>query len=126
MLEQVNDPTRVMSEISRVLRPAGVLLLGVPFLYRIHSPPNDFWRFTEHQLLHTVEEQGLRLVHIERIGLLFTVLCDMMKQAISQVRWRWLRWPTWLLFLPVATILVTLEQLGLRKHSSVLTRYTTG
>jgi SAM-dependent methyltransferase len=125
-LEHVNDPTRVMSEISRILRPAGVLLLGVPFLYRIHSPPNDFWRFTEHQLLRMVEEQGLQLVRIERIGLLFTVLCDMMKQAISEVRWRGLRWLTWLLFLPVATILVTLEQSGMGKHSTVLTRYTTG
>ena len=125
-LEHVHDPLRVMREMSRVLRPAGRLLLSVPFLYRIHSAPNDFWRFTEHQVQRMAKEADLEIMHIERVGLLFTVLCDTTKQAISEIRFPPLRWFTWLLFLPLATFLVGLERLGMVRHSKVFTSFTTG
>jgi len=125
-LEHVNNPLQVMQELSRVLRPAGVLLLGVPFLYRIHSAPNDFWRFTEYQVRRMADETDLEIESMERVGLLFTVLCDMTKQAISEIHFTPLRWLIWLLFLPFATFLVSLERAGLGRDSNVLTTYTTG
>jgi SAM-dependent methyltransferase len=125
-LEHVDSPMQVMQELSRVLRPAGVLLLGVPFLYRIHSAPNDFWRFTEHQVHRMAKETDLVTVSVERVGLLFTVLCDMTKQAISQIPFTALRWLVWLAFLPLTTFLVSLEGLGFGSHSSILTSFTTG
>jgi len=125
-LEHVDDPQQVMGEISRVLRPDGVLLLSIPFLYRVHSRPNDFWRFTEYQARRIVKSAGLEIVHMEYLGLLFTVLCDMIKQAISEIRLSGLRWLLGSLFLPVAALLVSLERLGLGKHSPALTSFTTG
>jgi SAM-dependent methyltransferase len=125
-LEHVREPLNVMREFARVLRPGGVLLLSVPFLYQIHSAPHDFWRFTEHQVQYMVEETGLQITRMERIGLLFTVLCDMSKQAIGEIHPAPLRWLIGLLFLPPAALLVALEQMGMGRHSSVLTRYTTG
>jgi SAM-dependent methyltransferase len=125
-LEHVRDPLEVMRELARVLCAGGVLLLSVPFLYRIHSAPHDFWRFTEHQTRDMVQDVGLQIARLERIGLLFTVLCDMMKQAISEIHLTPLRWSIWLLFMPIFTVLVGLEHLGLGKHSTVLARFTTG
>jgi SAM-dependent methyltransferase len=125
-LEHVSDPGQVMCELSRVLRPAGVLLLSVPFLMRIHSAPNDFWRFTEYQIRRMAKENGLQIIQLERLGLLFTVLCDMTKQAISEIRWAALRWAVGLLFLPVAALVISLESLWRRKHSPALATFTTG
>jgi SAM-dependent methyltransferase len=125
-LEHVREPPKLVQEFARVLRPGGVLVLSVPFLYHIHSAPHDFWRFTEHQVQCMVEETGLQIACMERLGLLFTVLCDMSKQAIAEIHPTPLRWLIGLLFLPPAALLVGLEQMGMGRHSSVLTRYTTG
>ena len=47
VLEHVDDCYRSMDEISRILAPGGILLLGLPFRQGIHMEPNDYWRFTE-------------------------------------------------------------------------------
>jgi SAM-dependent methyltransferase len=47
VLEHVDDYPAALSEMTRVLRRGGILLLGVPFRQAIHNAPLDFWRFTE-------------------------------------------------------------------------------
>jgi SAM-dependent methyltransferase len=46
MIEHVKDPSRVCSEISRVLKPGGTLYVSYPFIHPYHSFPNDYFRFT--------------------------------------------------------------------------------
>jgi SAM-dependent methyltransferase len=45
-LEHLPKPERAMAEVHRVLRDDGLLLLSVPFSYRLHGFPSDYWRFT--------------------------------------------------------------------------------
>lgn len=52
VLEHVDDLAAALRELWRVLRPGGVLLLGVPFRQPIHRAPHDFWRFTTHGVQH--------------------------------------------------------------------------
>lgn len=49
VLEHVDDVGAAVAECARILRPGGVLLVGVPFQYRLHAvaTDSDFWRFTE-------------------------------------------------------------------------------
>ena len=51
VIEHTAQPTRVMAEAARVLRPDGILLLAVPFMWGIHEAPRDFYRFTPYALL---------------------------------------------------------------------------
>jgi SAM-dependent methyltransferase len=44
VLEHVRDPWKVVSEIERILKPGGIVHIGVPFVYRFHADPDDFWR----------------------------------------------------------------------------------
>jgi SAM-dependent methyltransferase len=125
-LEHVDNPLQVTRELARVLQPSGVLLLSVPFLYRVHGAPSDFWRFTQYQVERMVCQAGLEIVHMEHLGRLLTVLCDMTKQAISEVRWTALRWAMGIIFLPVAALAVSVESLGERKHLSAISTFTTG
>lgn len=50
VLEHTRQPFYAASELHRLLKPGGVLLLTVPFNLRIHGPLPDCWRFTEHGL----------------------------------------------------------------------------
>jgi SAM-dependent methyltransferase len=58
VLEHVEDPASVMSEIERVLLPGGFAHLVVPFCHPFHEYPRDFRRFTPdglRQLAGTLE-----------------------------------------------------------------------
>mgnify|MGYP001809873505 FL=1 len=46
VLEHCTEPFRLCANISRLLRPGGVLLVSAPFAWRVHGYPSDYWRFT--------------------------------------------------------------------------------
>jgi uncharacterized protein YbaR (Trm112 family) len=47
VLEHVCDPYRVVEEIHRVLKPAGLIYAETPFIQQVHARAWDFTRFTE-------------------------------------------------------------------------------
>lgn len=46
LLEHLPQPQKAIAEARRVLNDDGVLALSVPFHYRLHGFPSDYWRFT--------------------------------------------------------------------------------
>ncbi len=50
VLEHLKDPKLAISEMHRVLKKGGTLVLTTRFVYPIHDSPNDYWRFTEYGL----------------------------------------------------------------------------
>ena len=46
MLEHVDNPVGVVSEINRILLPGGELLGVIPFMQGVHASPYDFQRYT--------------------------------------------------------------------------------
>jgi SAM-dependent methyltransferase len=45
-LEHVFECRRAVSEMIRVLRPGGLLIVSVPLDFHIHAHPDDYWRLT--------------------------------------------------------------------------------
>jgi len=79
LLEHVAFPPDVLAEAYRVLRPRGVLLVCVPFLNRIHGDPYDFGRYTDYYWVRTLERAGFTGIHIEKQGLFWSVVVDMLR-----------------------------------------------
>lgn len=52
VLEHVRAPHEAAREIDRLLRPGGIALVQVPFLFPIHDRPHDYYRFTEYGMRH--------------------------------------------------------------------------
>lgn len=46
VLEHVSDPAKAITEVHRILKKGGRLIVTTPFLVKIHYVPNDYWRFT--------------------------------------------------------------------------------
>lgn len=81
VLEHVFNPEDFCSEMYRVLKPGGVLLLTVPFVWDEHEQPMDYARYSSFGLIHLLGSAGFRILeHRKTIPdgrLLFQLLTGM-------------------------------------------------
>ncbi len=68
VLEHSEDPQLLITEIARVVRPGGTLLLTVPWSARRHHLPHDFHRFTRERLQALLIQGGFGSVEIRERG----------------------------------------------------------
>jgi SAM-dependent methyltransferase len=57
-LEHVYDAKGILSETIRILKPGGTLYITVPFMFRIHAHPDDFFRGTPSWWRQALEDAG--------------------------------------------------------------------
>ena len=90
VMEHVPDPSAMLAEIHRVLRPAGHLVLSVPFTWHIHDEPHDYWRFTEFGLRRVLERGGFDVVELRSVngmlGALLQSRCYYFVHAAGRLR----------------------------------------
>ena len=68
VLEHVFNPDEFLSEIKRVLKPGGKLLLTVPFVWDEHEQPYDFARYSSFGLRALLEKQGFKIIEHKKLG----------------------------------------------------------
>lgn len=90
VLEHVHDPQVFIGELSRVLKPGGLLILSVPFIFNMHGEPRDFFRFTEFGLLEIVSK-GFEIIDLKRQGAVGSTLAILLLNWIpAQMDTMWL------------------------------------
>ena len=67
VFEHCFDPTIVIREIARVLKPGGCLFFTVPFLWPLHCSPEDYYRYTPFSLKKLFEQCGFRSSEISAL-----------------------------------------------------------
>jgi SAM-dependent methyltransferase len=68
LLEHVEDPEATLREVLRVLRPSGLALITVPFMYPTHEAPFDFRRFTHLGLAGALKRTGFEVGELSAKG----------------------------------------------------------
>ena len=66
VLEHVFDPDVMLSEVARVMKPGGTLLLSAPFAWDEHEKPYDYARYSSFGLQHILSKHGFEVTeHIK-------------------------------------------------------------
>jgi SAM-dependent methyltransferase len=68
VLEHVFNPNVVLTEMNRVLKPGGKLLLTCPFTIFEHETPYDYARYSSYGLTHLLKENGFEVVEFVKSG----------------------------------------------------------
>jgi SAM-dependent methyltransferase len=74
VLEHTPYPRHLVSEMSRVLKKGGSLILAAPFSFRLHEEPHDYFRYSPHGLGLLCSEAGLAIEHVEQVGSLWSLV----------------------------------------------------
>lgn len=123
VLEYLNSPEQAISEMHRVLKDFGGVMVSTPFNMGIHYD-HDLVRFTKHKLEQMFEANGFKIIYLSEQGRYFTVLGYMLKQAIlnTKSRVRWLLYWTF----PILDLMTGLDERDFVKNSPFLSSFTTG
>jgi SAM-dependent methyltransferase len=113
VMEHLPNCLYVLKEIYRVLRPGGLLVATVPFLYPLHEEPFDFQRYTPYGLELLLGDSGFSKVVITRLGGWDLSLAQMIGLWLSSRKMPLkLRRLLMLVLYPIYTLLVYLEPIS--------------
>lgn len=91
VLEHLASPKNFWKELERVLAPDGKIILNVPFFYRLHEEPYDFYRYTKHALIRFASNCGLQIDMLQPLGGVPEIMVDMTAKLLSYSRLsRWI------------------------------------
>jgi len=83
VLEHTPHPAALLTEMSRVLKADGVLLLSAPFQFRLHEQPYDYYRYSPHGLRALCAAAGLEVSEVHNQGSLWSVLAHKLNSYLA-------------------------------------------
>jgi len=85
VLEHIDEPYIALSELKRVLKKDGIIILSVPFIYQAHATPYDFFRFSEYGLKELCKKYDFEILEFHYQGYLGTTLVSILNGFIWQL-----------------------------------------
>lgn len=78
VLEHCPDPELTLTEVYRVLKPGGVFVLTVPFLWNLHEVPHDEYRYTPFSLERHLKNSGFSEIVLKPTGGWYASMAQML------------------------------------------------
>lgn len=85
VLEHVFNPTEFLTEINRVLKVGGCLLLSVPFVWDEHEQPYDYARYSSFGLKYLLEQHGFEIIENKKSGNDFRIFAQLLNAFIYKI-----------------------------------------
>lgn len=82
VLEHSGNADFILSEFYRILKPKGVVLISLPFMYREHEMPNDLFRYTSTCIRNLAINSSFQIVDIKKIGSFHYVIFSLWFESI--------------------------------------------
>jgi len=79
--EHIYNIKHIISEINRVLKPGGILIITLPLAWEEHEIPYDFFRFTSYGIKNILNENNFKVITIKKL--------NSYKNAMRQLRIRY-------------------------------------
>lgn len=92
VIEHIPTPQNLLRELQRILATGGSVVGSVPFLYRLHEEPYDYFRYTAHALQRLAGEAGLQVTLLRPYGAGLDVVCDLLAKLAVDWHWRFGPW----------------------------------
>ena len=117
VLEHVPDPSPVLDELTRLLKPGGLLILTAPFASMVHQAPYHFCTgFSAFWYEHHLTKRGYRILELSQNGdwyaYLRQELCRLPHMDRTARSWRW----------PASLIYALIGAIGLASRASDASR----
>jgi len=83
VLEHTPRPAALVTEMARVLKDDGILILSAPFQFRLHEEPHDYFRYSPHGLRTLCADAGLEILEIHKQGGLWSVIAHKLNNYLA-------------------------------------------
>ena len=85
VLEHISNPQQLFHEMNRILVSGGKVILNVPFFYKLHEVPHDYYRYTKYALLKFAKDSKFDILILQEIGGLPEVLADLSSKLVFNI-----------------------------------------
>ncbi len=85
VLEHIPDTHNFLSEIFRVLKNNGIVILSTPFFFWLHEAPYDFYRFSKFGLEYIIKKNGLTVLEVSPIAGLISLFGFLISIFITRI-----------------------------------------
>lgn len=79
VLEHVAEPSSVLAEFFRLIKPGGRLWLTAPLAWYLHEEPYDYYRYTSHGLRFLLERAGFIEIEISPLNDAFSTTASLVR-----------------------------------------------
>ena len=77
VFEHLFNLDEILSELNRVLKPGGQMLVSIPFAWQEHEIPYDFGRYTAFGISSILEKHGFEVVRLHKTTTFFETLSQL-------------------------------------------------
>jgi SAM-dependent methyltransferase len=85
VLHDLPEPDLFFTEVKRLLKKGGVLVMTSPFVVPIVDGPYDHYRYTKHGLSYRIQKSGLEVKSIEEVGDLYGTIITLSIKPILKI-----------------------------------------